>query len=1241
MLQNAEVKDILKNKMVDSNVVAQYVLELITKFKGADEALVKLKSIKSGFDGLAESVKRSTASSNNAKSSIESLSKSILTLDQQNKRATGSTYKILQEQGKLGKGIFFTVVQSKKYNNALLSQKKYAIATANSIKYLSKQQYDLQKNLTGITKVSSNKVISSMSRDWKTVSASMNENGIITRKTQVMEVNLDGSLVKLKQTLVNVNGEWKRLTPAIQEQINAQKRLQGELAKSGQQWRTASVQTNKHGEIVGRTITKYKQITTNLGTEVVQITKFQKKIGDGWKDVTYKMDPAGKLNSVLQQFTKFRWALVNFAMAMGVAVSTYRFLLKPTVEFESKLAGVRRTTSLAKEQIIELGYSLRELSKEMPISLLDLTNIARVAGQIGVGADEKNMKVRLEKIKSFVSTISLFSIATGMDAEKASTTLGKLAAAFNQPIEKVALMSSAIAKLGIETAATAEEISDSLIRVAPAAASLGITEETMIGLQSTVLNAGVRASRAGTRMRNALSGISVDMKKFADTARYTFKEFSDMMNEDVDAAFLKLLKSLYDNYSGVERLKEINRLFGKVAASVITIAVNNYDDLIKNIKLANLETKTGLSVVEQYGAEIDSLKNKWLILGNVIKAAISKPEGFPFFKGVLERGTAIFEFSKKERKEFFKTHPEAESELKKYQFRMIPFKYNWFTGPTINTHSRLMQTEIMYKTYIKEYKEEINKLSDELNLEPENKKLLQASMLRFSSEYGIQDQYRIFKKLLDNMKSAVEIQNTLSDTSNKNINVYSSLTEASQDYINKMKELNSVEVSNIEVRSVILQQLEDIKDEIKEQFGDQSLEAVLEFATAFDITKEKISSLVPTTSNVGKEIDVLLSKMKDKVSSLKEKYDEYKDAMFSGEQQQLDALKTLQWKIKEQELAQLKLKNSVEETNDSLSSEEDSYKAWVETVHEAIRAILVEGNDLSKNVSSLILEQQTKLLSTSKFDYDEELSSLDKLKREQEIMQLEYELNYGRKHEMIDDYISKKEREGQIEWETVEQAKSAIGTAYNNLESYSSTVENLEGDWNKVKTAVGSYVENADNVLSTLNSSIDNQATKVRNLINLYKNLNKDTNKEENFNTPVSLKDFIKVKEKLYSEWKPTSSINLSSLKEYINTNEKTYSEWKPTPRKSLSSFLGFSSSRTSLIDKTLGLFADGGIVTRPTMGIIGEKGPEAVIPLNGSSNPVGNNIVIQNLNLNGISGDPEEFALQFAEIVNRQIKTQ
>ena len=69
---------------------------------------------------------------------------------------------------------------------------------------------------------------------------------------------------------------------------------------------------------------------------------------------------------------------------------------------------------------------------------------------------------------------------------------------------------------------------------------------------------------------------------------------------------------------------------------------------------------------------------------------------------------------------------------------------------------------------------------------------------------------------------------------------------------------------------------------------------------------------------------------------------------------------------------------------------------------------------------------------------------------------------------------------------------------------------------------------------------------------------------------------------------------------------------------------------------------AEGGIFTSPTFAMIGEAGPEAVIPLSNYGNDIGksNEIIIENITINGVSGNPKDFAQEFAKELRRELKT-
>jgi phage-related minor tail protein len=68
-------------------------------------------------------------------------------------------------------------------------------------------------------------------------------------------------------------------------------------------------------------------------------------------------------------------------------------------------------------------------------------------------------------------------------------------------------------------------------------------------------------------------------------------------------------------------------------------------------------------------------------------------------------------------------------------------------------------------------------------------------------------------------------------------------------------------------------------------------------------------------------------------------------------------------------------------------------------------------------------------------------------------------------------------------------------------------------------------------------------------------------------------------------------------------------------------------------------MLAQGGIVTGPTLALIGESGPEAVVPLNGSGRgSVGGNVYITIENVNGTD---KEAARKLCKEVMRELKLQ
>ena len=66
--------------------------------------------------------------------------------------------------------------------------------------------------------------------------------------------------------------------------------------------------------------------------------------------------------------------------------------------------------------------------------------------------------------------------------------------------------------------------------------------------------------------------------------------------------------------------------------------------------------------------------------------------------------------------------------------------------------------------------------------------------------------------------------------------------------------------------------------------------------------------------------------------------------------------------------------------------------------------------------------------------------------------------------------------------------------------------------------------------------------------------------------------------------------------------------------------------------------FANGGIVTGPTLALIGEAGPEAVVPLSGRNGGMGNTF---NITVNaGMGADGNQLGREIVDIIKRYERT-
>jgi hypothetical protein len=291
------------------------------------------------------------------------------------------------------------------------------------------------------------------------------------------------------------------------------------------------------------------------------------------------------------------------------------------------------------------------------------------------------------------------------------------------------------------------------------------------------------------------------------------------------------------------------------------------------------------------------------------------------------------------------------------------------------------------------------------------------------------------------------------------------------------------------------------------------------------------------------------------------------------------------------------------------------------------------------NVSKVVKAMQTQLLETSKFS-DEQETQEDNT----ELLGDAYDLYYGRMEQDVLDVVQAHEEAAnaalvnngimfqsaeqviaalQAQWATQEELNSSLATEEALLKNQEDTLDAIEDEYDDLKDALEDYREELERVNQEL-------ATQLALLLDIDDAEVQSISTGEREYTPGTTTEDILNSVDPYSGGTGTITINPDTglpdagggPPDYGQNDSQNDSWWDNV---------------TDWFDGWWP-FAEGGIVTRPTRAIVGEAGPEAVIPLNKMGMMGG--VHIENITIHGATGDGGDFAHQFAMELKKELRT-
>jgi TP901 family phage tail tape measure protein len=296
-------------------------------------------------------------------------------------------------------------------------------------------------------------------------------------------------------------------------------------------------------------------------------------------------------NLVSQFFMSILQTIPNLITGMG--------------QLSDKMADVAKTTGLTMKEVKEFSSSLKAIDTRS--SRKELLDLARIAGKLGYTGKKE--------LFEFVKATDMINVALSQDlggnAEEAIRQVAKLVDVFKlkdflSTEDALLKTGSALNALGMASTANEGYMVEFTKRVAGIAPLANISIQNILGLAATLDSLGQTSEVSSTVFSAIIPKMFKDTATFAEIAKMSLEDFTELLKTDANEAFIKVISSLDGDNEGLFKLAESLGdigLEGKRTISVLGVLSNNTQILREQQKLANEEFEKGTSLQNEFNVK--------------------------------------------------------------------------------------------------------------------------------------------------------------------------------------------------------------------------------------------------------------------------------------------------------------------------------------------------------------------------------------------------------------------------------------------------------------------------------------------------------------------------------------------------------------------------------------------------------------------------------------------------------------
>lgn len=228
------------------------------------------------------------------------------------------------------------------------------------------------------------------------------------------------------------------------------------------------------------------------------VSRSMRGLGNTIKDMPRDTSYATRLDAAMARteasMERARLGVMDAVGAYYTLQAAVAAPIRDAMELESAMADVRKVIDFPTPQAFaDFQRQLMDLSKQVPMTVTDLANIAAAAGQAGIAGDD---------LVRFTEAAAKIGTAFDISADQAGDAMAKLSTGLGLSLDQTILLTDAMNHLSNAQASSAAEILDVVRRVGAQGKQYGFTAEDVAAFGSAMISAGAESDVAATSFAN-------------------------------------------------------------------------------------------------------------------------------------------------------------------------------------------------------------------------------------------------------------------------------------------------------------------------------------------------------------------------------------------------------------------------------------------------------------------------------------------------------------------------------------------------------------------------------------------------------------------------------------------------------------------------------------------------------------------------------------------------------------------